>query len=69
MFGLKEFKALEPITWALMVNIKNDVILISLSMKSNVFNLCNNLRVFQILILVLCVFVSGGSDFDDIVRL
>ena len=30
MFGNEKFAALGPITWALMVNIKNDVILISL---------------------------------------
>lgn len=33
MFGMKEFAALGPITWALMVNIKNDVILINLLMR------------------------------------
>ena len=38
-------------------------------MKSNLINLSNNLRLFQISILVLCVFVSGGSDFDDSVKL
>ena len=74
MFGMKEFKALEPITWVLMVNIKklrnsykslNETQI----MKSNLFNLPNNLRVFQILILVMCVFVSGGSACDDSVKL